>query len=408
MHQQNSSISISSEKQFQTSETAPASDDKRYRLFESFKLVGWLILFLVLADTAINLLFAYPTNPEDRPNRLEQYFEYGRSREGKLRRIFGPTEETSFPITEPGWLDDPLFEDLPTQPEAGHDLLISAYGGSFNGLAAGAIRDQYSDSITVRNVSAPEGPLNWAYAAYQMDRNQHQADASILTVISYTAAVYAMGGQFQDVAIPYTRPIYSLDADGLQQIDPVLQTLPEFRQALLNDPDLWQAHLDRLSQYDPYYNPVLFKQTWLDYSSLLRLSRRWYGKSVASQIRDTFYGEEGFKPESEVVQVMKTLVTDFAAAAREDGVLPVVYLANTRGWSNHLYEVLKPVLEENSIPYVSSHTIVSVNDPSLLLSDGHYIPEKDIEIADQLVRVIRQNLSESAQIPVSEATSPQL
>lgn len=378
MHQQNSSTSIS-------------KSSRRYYI-ESLKLFAWVSVFLVLADVLVNIVFAYPSNPNVRPNFLQQYFDYGRSMEGKLRRVVGPTDETSAPITEPGWLTPDLFEGAPAEAERGRELLIATYGGSFNERVSRVIQEKYDDDITVRSVSAPGGPLNWAYSAYQMDRGQHQADVAVLTLIAFTSATYTMGGKFQDSPSPYTRPIYFLESDEIRKVEPVIGTLPEMRQALLEDTKLWQEHIQTLKTYDPYYKSILFEESIFDSSSILRMLRRWYGKKFETEIRSQFYGPDGFKDTSETVQVMKALVKKFAETARQDGVLPVVYLANTRGWGHHLYELLAPSLEENSIPYVSSHTAVPVDNPRLFLGDGHYIPEKDEELADEIIRVVYEHL----------------
>lgn len=357
------------------------------------KVVTWTFFFLILADVLINLLFPYPHGSKQPPNFLQLYFEYGRSSEGKIRGMVGPTDETSAPILEPGWLgSDDLFEGLPAIPESGRDLLIATYGGSFNQRVSRAIQDNYGDTITVRAVGAPGGPLNWAFTAYQLDRSQHQADAALLTLISFTAAKQTMGGEFGDFPPPYTRPLYFLENNQIQKVEPEITNISQLREAIYEDPTLWEAQVQQFRQYDPYYRPLLFNQSILDHSGIARMLRRWQGKNIQTHIQQSFYNSDGFKPESEAVQVMKALVEDFAESAREDGIVPIVYLANAQGWGDHLYQVLLPFLEERNIPYVSSHFLVPTDDPRLFLGDGHYIPEKDQELADQIVEVIREQI----------------
>lgn len=360
----------------------------------SLRISLWALFFLVLADVLINVLFAYPYRSKHSPNTLQRYFEYGRSTEGTVRKMVGITDEQSAPITQPGWLgNEALFHGLPTEPEAGKEILIATYGGSFNQRVSRAIAKKYGDTISVRAVGAPGGPLNWTYAAYQLDRSQHQADVVILTLISFTAAKFTMGGQFGDLQAPYTRPLYFLKSGQIQEVQPEILSLTQLRKAIYDDSDLWTNHVQKLSQYDPYYKPVLFKQSILDSSSIIRMIRRWYGKKFEAHVESEFYDSAGFKPESEAVQIMKALVEDFAKSAREDGIVPVVYLANTQGWGSSLYEVLLTTLEDNSIPYISSHFSVPTDNPRLFLSDGHYVPEKDEELADQIVQVIHQQLA---------------
>ena len=52
------------------------------------------------------------------------------------------------------------------------------------------------------------------------------------------------------------------------------------------------------------------------------------------------------------------------------------------------YQALKPILQEDNIPYVSSHTIVSPDDPRGYLPDSHFTDEVDEKLAKELERVI--------------------
>lgn len=380
MHQQNLST-LTSKK--------PGSDWMPY-----LRTAAWALFFLAITDVLVNLLFAYPYRSQQAPNALQQYFEYGRSTEGTIRQMVAPTDKKSAPITQPGWLgDNTVFAGLPTELEDGKTLFVATYGGSFNQRVSRAIERNYEDSITLRAVGAPGGPLNWAYTAYQLDRSQHQADVTVLTLISFTAAKYTMGGQFGDLQAPYTRPLYFLEGNEIQKVNPEVTSLPELRTAIYDESKLWESHVQKLAQYDPYYKPLLFDQSILDLSSIMRMLRRWHGKNFEARVQDEFYDTNGFKPDSETVQVMKALVKDFAASAREDGILPIVYLANTQGWGSHLYEVLYLTLEENDIPYVSSHLTVPTDNPRLFLSDGHYIQEKDEELAESIIQLIQKELS---------------
>ncbi len=64
-----------------------------------FATAAFALLFLIAIDVALNLLFPYPTDPRaGDPGFLPNYFEYGRSVEGTLQRMTGPSEEASDPI----------------------------------------------------------------------------------------------------------------------------------------------------------------------------------------------------------------------------------------------------------------------------------------------------------------------
>jgi hypothetical protein len=111
------------------------------------------------------------------------------------------------------------------------------------------------------------------------------------------------------------------------------------------------------------------------------------------QKQSKFYGKHGFNPNSSAVQLSQALIKNFAESARSDGVIPVVYIVNNRGWKTALYDVMHPLLDQNDIAYVSSHTIVPPDDPRLFMSDGHFDPEKDAEVSEAILKVIRERIA---------------
>ena len=69
-------------------------------------------------------------------------------------------------------------------------------------------------------------------------------------------------------------------------------------------------------------------------------------------------------------------------------MIPVIFLVNNFGYSDYLFKALSPVLLEDHIPYLSSHTIVSPDDPRGYLPDSHFTDEVDDKLARALVKVI--------------------
>ena len=82
------------------------------------------------------------------------------------------------------------------------------------------------------------------------------------------------------------------------------------------------------------------------------------------------------------------IVRNFAREARNDGVIPVVFLVNNFGYSDLLYQALKPTLDADKIPYLSSHTIVSPSDPRGYLPDSHFTDANDEKLARALAEII--------------------
>jgi hypothetical protein len=75
--------------------------------------------------------------------------------------------------------------------------------------------------------------------------------------------------------------------------------------------------------------------------------------------------------------------------ARSDGMIPVIFIVDSVGYSDNLFRALRPALNADNIPYLSSHTIVSPDDPRGFLPDGHFTDENDDRLATALVEVIR-------------------
>lgn len=350
----------------------------------------WTFFFLVVIDVGVNLAFRYPSDPKQKPNSLQQYFEYGRSTEGKLLRMTGLTDETSAPIVSAGWLEPRRFPEEPETRKSGDRLLVATYGMSFSGLLAGAIARTHPD-VTVRSISAPSATANWTYGAYLLDRGRHQADAAVFTVMSSNIAMNTtlsgMTAVF-DTPYPYTQPQYAIEKGKLKEIRPLVGALAEYRKALLENPTEWVLFRQQLAKLDPYYTPVLFRASLLDQSALIRLLRRSYAATKRQQLTQQVYGPDGFDPDSKQITILREMIRNFAETARGDGVIPIVYIVNNIGSKDHLYQALKPLLDQNSIPYVSSHTFASPDDPRLFLDNGHFLQSIDEEIAAEVIRVI--------------------
>ena len=151
-----------------------------------------------------------------------------------------------------------------------------------------------------------------------------------------------------------------------------------------------------LSHQDPYYNPIIFGASPLDNSALLRLVRRGYAGLWRHNVSKKVYDSNGFNPDSKQVKLVQAMIRDFAATARNDGIIPVIYIVNNIGSKDHLYQVLKPILEQDAIPYVSSHTLAPADDPRLFLSDGHFLDSIDEALASEVIRIIDNQLNNIA------------
>ena len=351
----------------------------------------WILFFLVVFDISINLLFPYPSNPRvTSVGQLNVYFEYGRSLEGKLARMIGPTDESSALIAQAGWLNPQSLRksSLPVSRAPDTDLLIAIYGMSFSNQVGEAMK-AIDSKIDLRMIGGPAAPPNHSFAAYNLDRGMHQADVVILGLLaSSVKALSTLNGmtwQFEGPA-PYTYPRYLLEAGKLKAIWPKVLSLAQLR-AAMQDKQQWQAYVAQMREHDRFFQSFLFQRTWLDNSALVRMIRRALAQRHQQNITDQIHSPNGFNMESEI-PVLRAMVTDFAATARADGKLPIVLVLNDRGYDDHLFQVLKPTLENASIPYVSTHNIAPATDQRNFIGDGHFTKSANVLIAEAVLKLL--------------------
>ena len=364
--------------------------------YKTIRTICWIIFYLAIIDITINLMFAYPSDPTNTdPSYLQIYFEYGRSSEGKLYRMTRHTAEESAPILAYGWLDDERYFSLPNKPLKKNQILVSVYGMSHT-KALGEAISKCNKNFIIREITAPGAPPNWSFATYQLDKNRHQTDVVILGIMTDCVPLISSTSgatSYFDMSYPYTFPRYLMKENSLHPFYPPFFTGDGYRDYFFNDKK-WSEYWAWLSRYDKYYDPILFRKTILDKSSFIRLIRRAYSETVRRERISKVYTNQGFNIKSEEVIVLQEMIKEFAQTAKENNSVPVIYLVNNLGRSDHLYKALKPVLEVNKIPYLSTHIICPPNDPRLYLStNSHFILSKDIELAQEMIKIIEKELT---------------
>lgn len=121
--------------------------------------------------------------------------------------------------------------------------------------------------------------------------------------------------------------------------------------------------------------------------------RRAYSEKKRQEIIGGVYTSTGFIENSEEVVILRTIVKSFAESAREENIIPIIYMVNTKGQGDHLFRVLQQVLDKNRIPYLSTHIICPPDDPRVYLSENsHFIPSKDMELAKEMIIIIKKEL----------------
>ncbi len=355
----------------------------------AFHVAIWCCICLAAMDFAINIIFAYPQNPTIRASRLNAYFEYGRSTEGQLRRMTRSNRALTAPITLAGWYAPLQIHEFASKKA--NNPIVTIYGQSHSVNLANAL-DRVSDRFTSRSVGAPGATSNWAYGAYLRDRGGFKSHAVVLTFQSSSLAMITTLSPITwaiDAPMPYTADRFVIEGQQLRVIHPPYESFDSYI-AALSDLKKWSVARDFFAKNDPLYDPLIFRETIFDHSSLFRLAHRAYGAHVIRNVRQATLDQSGFRPQSEGIKVAKAIIHQFAAQARSDGSIPIIFLVNDLGYSNYLLQALSPVLRADKIPYLSSDSIVSPSDPHGYLSDSHFTTEVDNKLARALDKLIAE------------------
>ncbi len=369
----------------------------------SIRVVLWVVVWLIVIDVCVSTALA---SRWGRTTSLARYFEYGRSVEGKLVRSVAADPTKDGAILHAGWIDPNVLRQLPDKPAEATDQLVAVYGQSFSMHAANeaARIDQH---LTLRGVGGPAAPPNHSYAAYKADVNLRKADVVVLGVLS--TSVGDMGSysgliwHFENPA-PFTFPRYQLQNGKLTEDLPVIRTEAEFRQAFTQQSPQWQAFKQQLRRNDRGYDRFTFDESVADASSIVRLIRRGWVAHVSGYEKGIYDVEEGFNPKAEDIQALQAMIVDMSRSSQARGERFVVLLLHTLGQSDHLHAVLKDTLDRERVPYISTHTLFSANDPTNFQQDSHYVPAANRKLAEALRAWIRQE-SPGAALPASGSAS---
>jgi len=362
----------------------------------------WICIYLVIIDFAINIIFSYPKDPRNiSPSAIRQFFEYGRSVEGKLARMTRRSVDDSAPIVSVGWLVGSPNRLVSNNLNSENKPVVTIYGMSHAGLLAEdmakidnsiSIKD---NSLTIRSVGAPGAVPTWSYAAYLYDKDQYYSDVVILGIMTRgVPLICTTSGATNhfDAVYPYTYPRFFLSNGALKYELPPFISFKDYIEYFYN-PEKWKAYIKWLREYDKFYNPVLFKKKILDNSSIFRMLRRAYAYSMQRNKEAEVYSDtKGFNIESDEVKILQSLVVEFSQIAKQHNSLPIIYIVNNAFMGDRLFRLLEPTLLSNNIPFLSSHDICPPNDPRYYLPDSHFIPSKNLELANEMIKIIRENL----------------
>jgi hypothetical protein len=354
------------------------------------QIILWLVLYLAMIDVAVNIIFRFPSNPQKTPpSFLQGYFEYGRSIEGKFSAMINAAKLQTEPTLGYGWLTQKANDSLPQKADANHTL-VAVYGMSHTKLLGEAMA-KVNSKYLIRSITAPGAPVGWSYTAYDIDRKKHDAKVVILGIMTDNIALLgATSGAitYFDLGHPYTFPRYRVENGKLRQKYPPFFTEEGFLE-YFSDRNKWQEYRNWLAENDKFYNAFLFTNSPTDYSALFRVIRRAYAEMAKKRITESIYSKNGFNLNSEEITILKAMIIEFAQSARAENKLPIIYIVNNEGRSDHLYRALQPALDEYKIQHLSSHIICPPDDPRVYLGiNSHFTPEKDTELAKAMIKII--------------------
>jgi hypothetical protein len=348
----------------------------------------WTVAALVILDVAVQRVFPMPADVGRPPGALAQYFDYGRSIEGKLDRSVGRTDADSTPIVVAGWIDRECRR-TPPLPSAGHSG-VTIYGMSFSNHIADQL-EELDPALAITRYAGPGAPPNHSYACFQSvnaagrDPNPIQIFGVLASSIPRLLTLGGLTTSFEAPA-PFSYPRYRLAAGRLVAEQPVVRSPEDLR-----EPAKWASYRTQLATDDAFYDLWQMSQSWADHSVVLRMLRRSYAQAELGRRTNRLVNNgKDYVDNPEIGPALTTMLMQFAITSRADGKLPIVILFQDRGSGvDSLYRLVGPALIEAGVPVVSSHVIAPVTDPKNFISDGHFTPTADRLIAEQTLQAIR-------------------
>jgi hypothetical protein len=350
----------------------------------------WVVFFAIVIDITINSIFTIPY-PYSRGEQLANYFEYGRSVESKIVRAVADNDSDAHVSSKIGWFKSrDEIRELTDARESSVNTYI--YGMSFSSHI-GVILAKIDKSLNIKLFDGPGAPLNHSYAYYESTRPHEKGDIVILGILASSLPLINtmshMTSSFESPS-PHFYPRYRLDDNNNLVKDEIdIKSLSDLR-AALNDAEIWRGVKEGLARNDSFHDPFVFERSVLDHSVYFRLIKRAWGQRSLAQNFNRYHDRNGFKNNERMVEVAQRLVSDFVDNVRSDGAIPYLLLFNDRGYDDHLYQMLKSVLNNKDIPYYSTHQRFPATNLANFIPDGHFTPVIDVEIARDVQRQLQE------------------
>jgi len=352
-------------------------------------VVLWTIAASIGIDGLVGLVFRLPADVQNQGSALQNYFDYGRSIEGKLRRLVGETSALDAPIVKAGWLSSECDTEQLLPPDK---LGIDVYGMSFTNKIADEV-ERLNPGIVIRRFAGPGAPPNHSYACFlrRFEANRTLAPVQILGVLASSVrrmeTISGLTTSFEGPT-PFTYPRYSLTKTGyLEGHMPTITSEDDLRFALA-DPRKWSEFEGDLAVNDYFYSRSTFNSDFLDHSVIARMIRRAWGQRVVNDRTNALRPTEGFSGAPDIMPVLRAILVDFARKARRRGTRPLVILIEDRGYGGTVSAPTIPTLRANGIEFISTSSIVAPSDSGNFVADGHFTSTAFAKIAQAVLKLV--------------------
>lgn len=322
-------------------------------------------------------------------NKLETYFSYGYSTEGKLEHLIGATNDEAASISHAGWYSEhPGFKST---ENTACETKISIYGMSFTDRIGHHLA-QLNNCYSIAQLGGPGAPFSHSFETFNQLKSQDEAQYVVIgilasalpkvnTVAHFNSAFEYPGSHFY--------PRYSSEDGQLISSGIPVSNLEEFRQTLGGD-ETRKKLLQFLKENDDYYHPFVFQSSWTDYSNTLKMLRRSFAQSNKREAVARYFNGDKFLNHQGMVDTLRLMLRQFVVESNSVGKTPIIILINDRNYAESLDPVFMPVLEELNVKYFSSTSVIDSRNLSNFIGDGHFTEANDIKLAQALDRLLQK------------------
>jgi hypothetical protein len=250
---------------------------------------------LIAFDAILGAAFRPATNSQQQLSGLRQYFNYGRSVDGKLRDMIADNPADDAAIVKAGWIDREC--DVDSFNPVGK-LVIDIYGNSFSANISYQM-ERLDAELAFKRFGGPAAPASHTYACIvrRHEARRVLAPVQIFGVLaSSLPRLLTLGGLTTsfEAPQPFTYPRYALSADQrLVETWPSIRSQAELHRAFA-DPMKWRGFLDELAIRDVFYDEFLFRGGLSDRSVVARLLRRAWAQRLAHMRTDALQAADNF------------------------------------------------------------------------------------------------------------------